>query len=160
MQQALNKNWSIYLNLLLPEKKGADMDAVLVGPAGVWVFEIKNFDGQYRNTGEQWEFMSGTKWKTAKSPTKQAKKNAARLASFLKIGGINKNLYVNPVVVWVNIEKKPTVENALADVWTLDSLQQELIKIDQHKNKFSPDEQKNINDKLESLYKSRLEQVS
>lgn len=155
IQQALNKNWSVFLNLMLPEKKSADMDAVLVGPPGIWLLEIKNMDGQFRNTGEQWEFLSGTKWKiTKRNPTKQARKNAARLASFLKAGGIKKNS-VTPVVVWVNIEKKPNIEQPLAAVWTLDSLQEELMGVDQQKTKFLPDEQKTIYDKLDSLYKLR-----
>jgi Nuclease-related domain len=155
IQQALNKHWSVYLNLILPERKSADMDAVLIGPPGIWVLEIKNFDSQYRNTGEQWEFLSGTKWTILKkSPTKQVRKNAARLASFLKAGGINKNA-VTPVVVWANFEKKPIIVQPLAAVWPLDSLQAELIQIDQQKRKFLPDEQKAVNDKLDSLYEMR-----
>ena len=155
VQQSLNKNWSIYLNLLLPEKKAADMDVVLVGPQGIWVLEVKNLQGQFRNTGEHWEFLNGSQWKIAKqNPTKQVRKNAARLSSFLKAQGIDRT-GVDTAIVWVNIEQKPKTANVLSPVWSLDALRDELMRISQQNKKYSLEEQTIITDKLDSLYKVR-----
>jgi Nuclease-related domain len=158
IEQTLDKKWSVYLNLLLPEKRGADMDVVLVGPQGIWVLEVKNLKGQFRNTGEQWEILQGTDWKLRRSPTKQVRKNAARLCSYLKAQDIDK-AYTETAIIWVNIEKKPKIQNCMASVWPLDTLREELMLIAQKKTKLSPEEQRGITDKLDSLYKGRDEQA-
>ncbi len=158
IERTLDKKWSVYRNLLLPEKRGSDMDAVLVGPQGIWVLEVKNLNGQFRNIGEQWEILQGTDWRIKKSPTKQVRKNAARLSSYLKVQNIDKT-GVEPAIIWVNIQQKPKTDKGMAAVWSIDTLREELMRIDQKKTKLSPKEQKDITDKLDSLYKARDEKA-
>ncbi len=125
LRQNLDGNWTLFRNLTLPGKNKADMDAVLVGPPGVWVLEIKNFTGEYRNFGEHWEIQVGNRPKLLKkSPSRQAQNNAVRLSGFLKADGIQQ--YVDKAVVWANRESLLTVEHPAVPVWTLETLPEEL----------------------------------
>lgn len=125
LRQNLDGNWLLFRNLTLPGKNKADMDAVLVGPPGVWVLEVKNFTGEYHNFGEHWEIQIGNRRKPIKkSPSRQAQNNAVRLSSFLKADGIQQ--YVNKAVVWANRESPLTVEHPAVPVWTLETLPEEL----------------------------------
>jgi hypothetical protein len=123
--QTLDGNWSLFRNIQLPGRNKGDLDTVLVGPSGAWVLEIKNFSGEYRNIGEQWEYRVGNSWKLhKKSPSRQARNNAARLGNFLKADGIQQ--WVDAAVVWANQESRLTVENPSVAVWQLDRLPDEL----------------------------------
>lgn len=115
LRQNLDGNWMLFRNLTLPGKNKADMDAVLVGPPGMWVLEIKNFTGEYRNFGEHWEIQIGNRRKPLKkSPSRQAQANAVRLSGFLKADGIQQ--YVDKAVVWANRERTLTVEHPAVPV--------------------------------------------
>ena len=79
------------------DRNKGDLDIILVGPPGVWVLEVKNLKGEYRNIGETWEYRHGKKWKLVKgNPSRQALNNAFRLKNFLMAD--NLKLFVNPVV--------------------------------------------------------------
>src|SRR5262249_28170863 len=85
INKALDGSWFLFQNVVLPGRKKADLDSVLVGPTGVWVLEVKNFSGEYRNIGEHWEYRTGKCWKLDRSsPSRQAQNNAVRLSNFLK----------------------------------------------------------------------------
>ncbi len=125
LRQNLDGNWTLFRNLTLPGKNKADMDAVLVGPPGVWVLEIKNFTGKYHNFGEHWEIQVGNRPKPLKkSPSRQAQNNAVRLSGFLKADGIQQ--YVDKAAIWANRESPLTVEHPAVPVWTLETLPEEL----------------------------------
>jgi hypothetical protein len=124
MRQNLNGDWTLFRNVALPGRNKADIDAVLVGPPGVWALEVKRFTGEYRNIGEHWEYRAGNRWKLLrKSPSRQAQNSAVRLADFFKADGLKQ--WVTAVVVWANLESPVTVENPLVAVWTLDRLPEE-----------------------------------
>jgi hypothetical protein len=147
--QALDGNWHLFRNINLPGRNRGDLDLVLVGPPGVWVIEVKNFRGKYRNVGDTWEYRQGKKWKNASSnPSQQAHKNAIRLANFLKADGLN--IFVNDAVVWANEESSLTVENPSVAVWKYSRLADELGNIWQGE-KFTVSERKKITDKLSKL---------
>jgi hypothetical protein len=127
MRQNLDGNWTLFRNVTLPGRNKADIDAVLVGPPGVWALEIKMLTGEYRNIGEHWEVRAG-KWKLLRSsPSRQAQDNAVRLSSFFKADGLTQ--WVTPVVVWANRESPLSVENPTVAVWTFDRLPEELGNI-------------------------------
>jgi hypothetical protein len=131
MRQHLDGNWTLFRNVILPGRNKGDIDAVLVGPPGVWALEIKTFAGEYRNIGEQWEYRSGKGWNLHKpSPSHQARHNAGRLSDFLKADGISR--YVDKAVVWAE-RTEPLVENPSVAVWTLDHLPEQLGNIWQGK---------------------------
>jgi hypothetical protein len=127
MRQNLDGNWTLFRNVTLPGRNKADIDAVLVGPPGVYALEIKTLTGEYRNIGEHWEVRAG-KWKLLRSsPSRQAQDNAVRLSNFFKADGLKQ--WVTPVVVWANRESPVSVENPMVAVWTLDRLPEELGNI-------------------------------
>jgi hypothetical protein len=149
MRQHLDGNWTLFRNMTLPGRNKGDIDAVLVGPPGVWALEIKTFSGEYRNIGEQWEYRAGKKWKLYKpSPSRQANDNARRFANFLRAGGIKQ--WIEPVVVWANRTSPLSVNNPSVAVWTLDHLPEQLGNIWQHKTMAESDRTRII-DKLTKL---------
>lgn len=147
--QALDGNWRLFRNVLIPGRNKGDLDLVLVGPPGVWVLEVKNFSGEYRNIGENWEYRHGKKWKSASAnPSNQARKNAVRLSEFFKAD--NLKVFVNPAVIWANEDQPAQVENPATAVWTLDRLPDELGNIWQGE-KLSQAEREKIIEKLSKL---------
>ena len=125
MRQALDGRWTLFRNVVLPGSSRADLDAVLVGPVGVWALEIKTLSGEYRNIGERWEYLAGNQWKLAKAgPGRQARTNAILLGDFFKADGVRQ--WVTPAVVWANNGNLLRVENPSVAVWTLDRLPEEV----------------------------------
>jgi hypothetical protein len=148
MNSTLNGEWTLFRDVILPGR-GGDLDSVLVGPAGVWVGEIKTYSGIFRNVGEEWECLVGKRWKTIKkNPSKQARKNAARLGGFLEADHIK--TWVKPAVVWANPESSLEVENPLVAVWKMDRLEDELGNI-QEGSKIAENDRKRICEKLTRL---------
>lgn len=127
MRNILDGHWTLFRNVRLPGNKG-DLDAILVGPPGVWVLEVKAFNGDYQNIGEHWMRREGRRWKYLRpSPSTQAKQYALQLHRFLKGRGIQQ--WVEPVVVWAGREGTLKIENPAVPVWTLDHLPEELGNI-------------------------------
>lgn len=128
MRQSLDGDWTLFRNVTLPGRNKADLDAVLVGPPGVWVAEIKTFSGEYRNIGEHWEVRAGGRWKLLRSsPSRQAQDNAVRMANFFKADGFKQ--WVTPAVVWASPDSPLSVENPMVPVWTIARLPEELGNI-------------------------------
>jgi hypothetical protein len=147
--QVLDGNWFLFRNIRLPGRNKGDLDLVLVGPSGIWVFEVKNFSGKYRNIGDTWEYTKARKWKPlSRNPSRQVKNEAGRLAYFLKADNIK--VFVNGVVVWANPESPLTVENPSAAVWLYNNLPEELGNILQGE-KLSQAERDKIIEKLTKL---------
>lgn len=155
MHAVLDGTWCLFRNVKLPGRNKGDLDSVLVGPAGVWVLEIKTFTNEHRNVGERWEYRTKNGWRSErKSPSRQAADNAARLSSFLKADSIQQ--WVTPAVVWANPEAHVQVDNPSVAVWTLDRLPDELGNIWQGESLAEPKRQQ-IVDKLTRLCKTQQE---
>ncbi len=149
MGQALDGNWSLFRNIVLPGRKKTDLDAVLVGPSGVWVLEVKTFTGTYRNIGEPWEYRIGSRWKlVSKSPSRQVKDNAVRLSEFFKADNISQ--WITPAVIWANQESPLTIENPSVAVWQYNRIPDELGNIWQVE-KLAVAERNRITEKLSKL---------
>ncbi len=152
VRQSLDGRWVLFRNVVLPDQ-GGDIDAVLVGPGGVWVMEIKAYTGKYRNIGEHWEKLAGQRWHLMrKNPGRQAKRNASHLSSFLKADGINQ--WVTPVVVWANPRSKLSWENPAVKIWPIARLQKELAELDQGRT-LDAEIQRAIKQKLTQLCRRR-----
>ncbi len=147
----------MFRNVILPGRSKADLDAVLVGPPGVWALEVKAFTGQYRNVSERWEYRAGG-WKSLRSsPSRQARNNAAHLGQFFRADGVEQ--WVEPVVVWANPDSPLSVENPMVRVWNLDRLPEELGNIWQGR-KVDDSTRVRIEEKLTALCKQRKEKAA
>lgn len=121
MYGVLDGKWWLFRNLELPGRRLGDLDFVLVGPPGVWSFEVKAYSGEYRNVGEQWQKRYGSRWfSLPKSPTRQARRNAAELHQLLTTHQINQ--WITPVIIWANPESTVLLDNQSTDVWTLEQI--------------------------------------
>ena len=58
LRQSLDQHWTIYRGLQLPKRRD-DLDLVLVGPAGVWVIQVKAFRQRVRVQNGHWEYQRG-----------------------------------------------------------------------------------------------------
>jgi hypothetical protein len=126
--QALDGNWHLFRNIQIPGRNRGDLDLVLVGPPGVWVLEVKNFNGNYRNVGGNWYYKRGKSWRTTlKNPSKQALNNAYRLKNFLNADRMK--VFVHSTIVWANQESRLFVENPAIAIWRYDRLADELGNI-------------------------------
>jgi hypothetical protein len=149
IKRALNGGWSLFRNVTIPGQKSGDMDAVLVGPTGVWILEIKTLSGKFKNIGEMWQCLNGKKWEQLKrNPSVQARKNALRLKNLFQADHVS--LFVKPAVIWANPESPLEVENPTVAVWKLDRLEEELGNIQEGKEISEPDRKK-ICEKLTKL---------
>jgi len=124
-RRALDGNWVLFRDVVLPGRRRTDIDVVLVGPPGVWAIEVKTWHGHYRNVGEAWQHRAGSQWKQMrKSPSRQASAGATALKSFLRADGIK--TYVPEAVAWADQTGRITLEDPTVPVWTLDRLEDEL----------------------------------
>ena len=146
----LDGSWYLFRNLVLPGLNKSDIDAVLIGPPGLWVLEIKTFNGKYRVIDDQWQYQKNNAWKPVKSnPTRQAVNNAVRLSEFLKANNIKE--WVTPVVVWASHESTLTIQNSTTNIWMLEQLSDEIGNL-LNTQKISDANQKIMVDKLTQLY--------
>ena len=88
--EGLGDDYTLYRNLR--PGVGGDLDAVLLGPAGLVVLEVKAYRGAFVLFGDRWYRAASpdggdlTPWRG--SPTLQARRNADRLALWLALRGL------------------------------------------------------------------------
>ena len=141
--------WTLYRNVVLPGRKGGDLDAVLVGPNGVWVLEIKNYSGSYRNRRNRWEWLTSKGWTRIRTdPSAQANRNAQTLRHFFEADHINQ--YVHAAVVWVQSDSLVEVVDSDTPVWRLDLLK-EPLEVVRNKARLEAEVLAKIEAKLERL---------
>lgn len=152
MHYALDSRWWLFRNMELPGRRMGDIDFVLVGPAGIWVFEIKAYEGAFRNVGDQWERQVDARWQQARTkPSLQAKRNATSLSGLLKMRDIHQ--WVEPVVIWANPNANLRTENPAVTVWHISQLLDELYKLTAAKPRLDQQNIEQIAELLKSVYK-------
>ncbi|OWV14645.1 nuclease-related domain-containing protein [Fibrobacter sp. UWB5] len=155
MRETLDGSCHVFRNCVLPDKKG-DIDAILVSPQGLFVFEVKNYNMKCENTQDEWFFYSGKKKKKLKeNPSIQAKRNAARLAEHLEadFSRNKERKWVNPIVVMANADVVCLECEPVVPIWRIQYLSDELGNIP-NKREISEQLQSEICKKLELLYSS------
>jgi hypothetical protein len=95
----LTDDFLLLNDVMLPGGRG-NIDHVLVGPTGVFVFETKNYSGKYVCYGDKWFFQGIRQRYDATSVSAQAKNNADTLARLLHALGFTVD--VNPVIVFTH----------------------------------------------------------
>jgi hypothetical protein len=150
-RQALDGDWILFRNVVLPGRRRADLDVVLVGSPGVWAVEVKSLSGKYKNVGEAWEYRAKGQWKRmGKGPSRQALDGALALKDFLKADGIR--TYVSAAVAWASQEGGLVIENPTVPVWTMDRVDDELGNLWNGKRLDAPTKD-HIVEKLTKLYR-------
>lgn len=95
----LSDEYLLLNDVMLPGARG-NIDHVLVGPTGVFVFETKNYSGKYVCYGDRW-FLQGRRQKyDVKSVSVQARNNADTLGGLLHTSGFT--VEINPVIVFTH----------------------------------------------------------
>ncbi|MBQ3779890.1 MAG: NERD domain-containing protein [Fibrobacter sp.] len=154
MRESLDGSCHVFRNLILPNKK-EDMDIVLVAPYGVFVFEVKNYNGKYKNIGDSWFYSKKEKWVAFKeNPSAQVKRNACNLADYLESDFTRNKCkkWVTPIIVLSNADSNCDEENPSVPIWRIQYLAEELGNMPE-KRTISEQLQKEICQKLEDLYK-------
>jgi Holliday junction resolvase-like predicted endonuclease len=122
LRYALDGRWTIVRNLEFPNRRWGDVDLILIGPSGVWAFEVKAYSGQVRNTGDRWERRTKRRWRRLTThPGHQARRNAARLKEYLGAHGVALK-WVPPAVLWAGDSGRLIVNDPATPVWTLDTI--------------------------------------
>jgi|SRR5690348_7799735 len=91
-----------------PYAAGGDIDAMLLGPHGVTVFEIKAWRGEYLCQGEEWWWRpyANAGWQEAMgNPVRQALANAERIRGVLRTAGM-RGMHVQPMVAVADEEMR------------------------------------------------------
>lgn len=99
-----------------PDQRGGDIDAVLIGPHGINVIEVKAWNGYYQYAGEAWLYRAHPNhaWRPAnKNPTLQALDNAARIRRLLERAG-HGQVPVEPVIAVASRKMFVDVERPIA----------------------------------------------
>ena len=124
LSRILDDRYTLIRNLQIP-KSQADLDAVLVGPSGVLVMEIKNYSPKYsyRCEGSDWFWRKpGKRYSRMKeSPTKQAIINTGYLKTYLSQHGIH-GIPIETVVVITNPKAKFYVKKPHRPIFHLKEL--------------------------------------
>jgi hypothetical protein len=89
----LNDDYYLLNDLYLREG-GGDIDHIVLGPNGVFVLETKNWRGSISCSGDEWQRAG--KRNFASSPSRQVKRNVARIKQI-----IDSSANLRPLGIWV-----------------------------------------------------------
>lgn len=129
LQAVLQGTWYIYQNISWPTRRWGDVDLILVGKGGIWVFEVKAYSSLIRNRGDIWEYKSRWGWrKMSKDPGKQATRNAARIREYLQTHGVNPG-WVQPVVIWAGNPALLATDDPTVPVWKVSEIQDQIVEV-------------------------------
>jgi len=95
----LSDEFLLLNDVMLPGGRG-NIDHILVGPTGVFVFETKNYSGKYVCYGDRWFFQGVRQKYDVSSVSVQAKNNANTVATMLHTSGFTVD--VLPVIVFTH----------------------------------------------------------
>ncbi|MBE2900726.1 NERD domain-containing protein [Methanothermobacter thermautotrophicus] len=96
----LPQGYHIFNDVHLPGAHG-NIDHIVVGPTGVYVIETKSYSGKYIVRGDRWFLDDDLRKEEIRSPSTQAKRNAATLKEFLESEEIYVS-WVNAIVAFIN----------------------------------------------------------
>lgn len=112
LRMALSNEYTVFYNISTPY---GDIDALVIGPTGVFAIEAKNHNGYITIDGDNWSRVKVGRGGTVYgadigSPSLQAKRNANYVRNLLKNEGLD--VWVQAVVVLTNPEVKVRVVKA------------------------------------------------
>lgn len=125
LRASLDNRWTIFTNLRPKGFKGGDLDAVLVGPPGVYVLEIKHWNTEVKIHGEAVVTATKHTGEGKATPIIQAKRGAMHLHKLLEKKGLNQ--FVTPIVV-MNA-KTLEIEKPAIEIWNVRELPETLADL-------------------------------
>lgn len=101
----LPDTWSVFHSVVVEPRPNdfAQIDLLLVGPAGMFLVEAKAWRGSYKAYRDIWHQREGNRWNPASSPTEQVQRQARKLGQWL--GQHRQLILPQPFTRWI----KPTV---------------------------------------------------
>jgi hypothetical protein len=103
----LDDSYFLINDIRLPSSRG-NIDHILLNPKGIFALETKNYSGMLRCHGDAWYVGPGSLAKPIASVSKQSKRSAYELSSFLeRTTGFK--IYVTPICVFVNPSLELTI---------------------------------------------------
>lgn len=144
LRALLDDRWTLFRNFTWPNRKGGDIDMILVGPSGVWAFEVKTYSGEIRNVEDRWQRKGKSGWhKLFSHPGKQARYGAKRLKEFLNEQAVDV-AFVKPAVIWASsstddfeVAGTLLVERPYTPVWKTEDLPDRIERIIQEEPELS-----------------------
>jgi tetratricopeptide (TPR) repeat protein len=141
LRDLLDGRWTLIRNWEWPNRRAGDIDAILIGPGGVWIFEVKAYSGLVRNRGARWDRKT-KRWgwrPLRKSPGAQARRNAGSLKKFLESEGIAIK-WVEAVVIWAKTEGELLLESPETPVWRVEEIPGQLETLWRGRHSLTDDE--------------------
>ncbi|MCK5021382.1 MAG: NERD domain-containing protein [Candidatus Peribacteraceae bacterium] len=97
-----------------------NFDHIVLGLNGIFMIETKNHKGSISCNGDVWKQRKvgqlGTVYDgVLKNPSLQVKANAAILNDFIK-QRLNKNIWINPIIVFTNEEAELHIKNSTVPI--------------------------------------------
>ncbi len=139
LQASLRSPWTLFRNVEWPHRRWGDADLILIGPSGVWTFEVKAYTGPVRNIGDNWQYKGRWGWRNvSRHPGQQARRNAVNTKNYLELHGAAPG-YVQAVVIWAGEPETVTIEDPAVPVWRLSELSESLEELWQ-REKLSPEQ--------------------
>jgi hypothetical protein len=126
LRAALNNQWTIFRNLKLPNRKD-DLDIVLVGPAGVWLLEVKAYKVIVRALGKQWEIQTKRGWKKLNSNPTIVTKRATELNDYLQRRGITR--WIDCAIVMAEPQPISNFETSDTPIWLLPMVEDQVATL-------------------------------
>ncbi len=120
LRQALNSEWTLFRHLKLP-RSTAEIGMALMGPPGIFILEVRAYQGLYRCPGDRCQRRTPPGWRDLRrDPLRRAEQTAHKLERYL-MTALNREIEVQPRLVWAG---PGTIQVSAADVeiWFVDRI--------------------------------------
>jgi hypothetical protein len=123
LEPAFDDDYTLVLGPQLPVREGHRLDGLLVGPAGVRAFTVRDWEGRYRVRGSGWEFDAGGRrgWIQCRTnPSTDAARLGESVARWAVDAGMP-NLPVRGAVAFPLKRSRVVLEEPEGEVVTVDN---------------------------------------
>lgn len=97
----LPDTWSVFHSVVIEPRPDdfAQIDLLLIGPAGLFLVEAKAWRGSYKAYRDTWQQREGNSWASVSSPTEQVQRQSRKLGQWL---GQHHQLSIpQPITNWI-----------------------------------------------------------
>ena len=118
-----DESWTLLVAPRLPVRDAGRLDGVLVGPAGVRILTVRDWEGRYRVRGRTWEFDARGRrgWiRCRTNPSHEAASLADGVARWAGEAGLGE-LPVRPTIVFPSGRSRLVLEEPAEEVLTADN---------------------------------------